>query len=83
MAVTVENQGGTYYVNNKPDNVPAGNLGGAGTHLKCDNKEQAEAIKEQLEGVNKAAIQEGTPQVGQGAALNTAAYIFKINNKKS
>ena len=73
MTVSVENQGGTYYVNNKPDNVPAGNLGGAGTHQKCDNKEQAEEIKKELEIINKAAIQEGTPQVGQGAALNTAA----------
>lgn len=73
MAVTIENQNGTYYVNNKPDNVPAGNLGGAGVHIKCDNQEQAEAMKTELESINMAAIQQGTPKANQAQLLDKAA----------
>jgi len=58
MVATVENQSGTFYVNNKPENVPAGNLGGAGTHVKVENEKVA---KEIAESVNTDAVQTATP----------------------
>ena len=68
MVATVSNQNGTYYVDNKPENVPAGNLGGAGTHTQCKDEQ---AAKEMADAINAGAIQTATPNDNQAKTLDT------------
>ncbi len=73
MSVDVSKQSGTYFVDNKPDNVPVGNLGGAGTHVAYPNKEAAEKAADTLKDVNKGAIATATLPPDQGTKFVAAA----------
>jgi len=73
MSVEVNKQSGTYFVDNKPDNVPTGNIGGAGTHVSYPNKETAEKAADSLKDVNKDAVATATLPPDQGTKFVAAA----------
>lgn len=80
MSVSIDQSNGTYYVNVKPENVPKGNLGGAGIHQACATKEEAEAyaaqykkMEEQDKAKQQSPIAQATPPQGVAAKLDKVA----------
>lgn len=62
MSTWIERSNGAIYVNSKPENVPKGNLGGAGVHIQCESEEQAQKIKEHFENIEKEEQSLSTPK---------------------